>query len=617
LSVKYGLDDIWQKGGTILSKRLNSIDGNDFSRMIELGAEQLNTNAEKVNALNVFPVPDGDTGTNMNLTWTSGLEELRRRPSSHIGKSAEVLAKGLLMGARGNSGVILSQLFRGFAKAIVNLEVINSLQLAMAFQQGVDMAYKAVVKPVEGTILTVAREAAKQGTEQARRVADIALLMNEIVLQATEALSKTPDQLPVLKQVGVVDAGGQGLLYIYNGFVQALGMSGTGSAVYTTNRMPDNKQGAFEAVATAGDIGNQTPNYEPASAQSKLSTEDIEFGYCTEFMVSLNAQKLKNHEFQEQLFRERLSALGDSLLVASDDEWVRVHIHAEHPGTVMNIAMEYGELSRIKIENMRDQHTHILMEELEQAQQGMQHMEGGDSVAPAHVQDGLNVNALKRYGFMAVSAGAGISSIFKSLGVDQVIQGGQSMNPSTEDIVQAVHLIAAQTVFVLPNNANIILAAQQAAQLIEDNKLIVLPTKTIPQGISAMFAFQEQEGLESNIDLMQQAASQVQSGAVTYAMRDTPIEGMEIKKGDFIGIHNSRIVTAEVDLLDSCRKLIDILLTSEGETEAEVVTIYTGEDADEEIDKQLVDYVVQFYPEVEVEIHRGGQPVYYYLISAE
>jgi DAK2 domain fusion protein YloV len=331
-------------------------------------------------------------------------------------------------------------------------------------------------------------------------------------------------------------------------------------------------------------------------------------------MVTLNAQKLKGNEFQEQPFRERLSVLGDSLLVVSDDELVRVHIHAEYPGSVMNVAMEYGELSRIKIENMRDQHTHILMEELEQEKRGIQHLDNAVGAStPVITQEDQDAAKLKKYGFMAVSAGPGISSIFKSLGVDQVMHGGQSMNPSTEEIVQAVNLIAAQTVFVLPNNSNIVLAAQQASQLVEGKTLIVIPTKTIPQGIAAMFAYQEQEELESNIDLMQQAANQVQSGAVTYAVRDTLIDGIEIKQGDFIGIHNSQIVTAEPDLIISCQKLVDVLLASGGE----VVTIYTGEESDEGHSKQLVEYVEQTYTDVEVEIHQGGQPVYYYLISVE
>jgi DAK2 domain fusion protein YloV len=592
-----------------LSKRLNSMNGTDFIRMVEKGAEQLHRNADKVNALNVFPVPDGDTGTNMNMTFTSGLEELRHRPSPHIGKAAEALAKGLLMGARGNSGVILSQLFRGFAKAIANLEEINSVQLAEAFQQGVDIAYKAVVKPVEGTILTVAKEAAKQGVLQAKRITDLTSLMIEIQHKANETLARTPELLPVLKQVGVVDAGGQGLLFIYDGFVQALEQGDSGTAAYTV-RQPE--QPAVYSRAAAAGSGKQAARHEPVSAQAKLATEDIEFGYCTEFMVTLNADKLKSESFQEAAFRDRLSALGDSLLVAADDEWVRVHIHAEYPGSVMNVAMEYGELSRIKIENMRDQHTHILMEELEQEQKDRAAAAEGAEL-PATVEDIQGAGEWKRYGFVAVSAGSGIASILTSLGVDQVIHGGQSMNPSTEDIVLAANRVTAQTVFVLPNNSNILLAAKQAVQLVEGKTLVVIPTKTIPQGIAALIAFQQEEELEPNVDLMQQAAGQVQSGAVTYAVRDTTMDGLDIKQGDFIGIHNSTLVTADADLLISCQKLVDSMLTDGGE----IVTIYAGEAADADQSIQLVEYVKQTYNDVEVEIHKGGQPIYYYLISAE
>ncbi|WP_240417485.1 DAK2 domain-containing protein [Paenibacillus periandrae] len=598
-----------------MSKRLNVLNGTDFIRMVEMGAEQLRQNADKVNALNVFPVPDGDTGTNMNLTFTSGVEELRRRPSSHIGKAAEALAKGLLMGARGNSGVILSQLFRGFAKSVANMDEVNAEQLAAAFQQGVDMAYKAVVKPVEGTILSVAKEAAKQGVHHVKRHSDIQSLMNEIQNKATEALAHTPEQLPVLKQVGVVDAGGQGLLYIYNGFVHALSDADIDMTYTVVERVPSSVRYLAvppKVIGRASNNDKQPGQHEPVSAQAKLATEDIVYGYCTEFMVTLNAHKTKARPFEEHDFRERLSAFGDSLLVVSDDDLVRVHIHAEYPGTVMNAAMEYGELSRIKIENMRDQHTHILMEELELAEQS-HHVDDTASASlltPHVLQEAVK---LKRFGFVAISAGTGISGIFKSLGVDQVIHGGQSMNPSTEDIVQAVNQIDALTVFVLPNNSNILLAAEQAVQLIEGKTLVVIPTHTIPQGIAAMIAFQENEEPEINVKLMQQAADQVESGAVTYAVRDTTLDDLDIKQGDYIGLHNNKIMTADKDLLTACSALIDSLLASGGE----VVTIYTGEEANEEQSQQLVQYIEQTYSDVEVEIHRGGQPVYFYIVSAE
>jgi DAK2 domain fusion protein YloV len=585
-----------------LGKRLNEINGNDFIRMVEAGAGELQANVDKVNALNVFPVPDGDTGTNMSLTLTSGVEELRRRSSAHIGKASEALSKGLLMGARGNSGVILSQLFRGFAKAVADSEAIDSVKLAAAFQHGVDMAYKAVVKPVEGTVLTVAKEAARHSVQQAKRVTDVVVLMKETRDKARDALSRTPDMLPVLKQVGVVDAGGQGLLYIYDGFVQALEQLASldTTAIHTANHA------TAVAIAQA-----RIMQQEPGRAQAKLATEDIEFGYCTEFMVTLNDQKLKGKTFEEGTFRDRLSAMGDSLLVVADEDLVKVHIHAEYPGSVMNAAMEFGELSRIKIENMRDQHTHILHEEAIEQQERRDKAAEVTSAAltvPSHGN-----RELKTYGFVAVSAGQGISDIFTSLGVNEVILGGQSMNPSTEDIVQAVDRVNAHTVFVLPNNSNIILAAQQAAELVEGKKVVVIPTKTIPQGLASVIAYQERADWEENSNLMQQAAGQVQTGTVTFAVRDTTMDDIDIQQNDYIGIHNSAIVSADPDMLNSCQKLMEHLITDS----TEVVTIYMGEEAEEDQTEQLVQYIEQHHKDVDVEVYKGGQPLYYYIISAE
>ncbi|PZE22876.1 DAK2 domain-containing protein [Paenibacillus xerothermodurans] len=585
--------------------------------MVEKGAQHLRENVDQVNALNVFPVPDGDTGTNMNLTLTSGVEELRRRPSQYVGKSAEALAKGLLMGARGNSGVILSQLFRGFSKAVADAESIDARQFAAALQNGVDMAYKAVVKPVEGTILTVAREAAKHGVHQAGRTTAIVELMREICKKGNTALSNTPELLAVLKQVGVVDAGGQGLLFIYEGFLRALEQD---SDAHAGNRLVATA-GAREAL---GDpyIPNAAPHAnrlakadQPKRAQAMLSTEDIEFGYCTEFIVSLNGRNAQNKPFHEQEFREQLSALGNSLLVVADDDLVKVHIHAEYPGSVMNLAMNYGELSRIKIENMRDQHTHLLMEEAEEIHKAA--FMSDDGAVPVDDTDEVSVDqkaeALKQYGFVAVSAGAGFASILSSLGVDEVLHGGQTMNPSTEDIVNAVHRVSARTVFVLPNNSNIILAAQQAVELVDDKQIVVIPTKTLPQGIAAMIAFQANAATEHNVELMQQAVTQVQSGQITYAVRDTQIDDMEIKQGDYIGIHNNKIVTADPDFISACTKLLDSLL----QDGAELVTLYAGEEAQHEQTEQLVKYMEEHYGDAEVEVHQGGQPLYYYIVSAE
>jgi len=592
-----------------LGKRLN-INGNDFIRMVEAGALQLKTNADKVNALNVFPVPDGDTGTNMNLTLTSGVEELRRRPSEHLGKAAEALAKGLLMGARGNSGVILSQLFRGFSKAVADHESADARLFAAALQSGVDMAYKAVVRPVEGTILTVAKEAAKRAGHVAKRTSNVGVVMREVLAGGGEALARTPELLPVLKQVGVVDSGGQGLIYIYEGFASAL------EALEGEPELPGVPYAAFgtESIDVSFEAERPLPaayehGAEPGRAQAKLATEDIEFGYCTEFIVTLNPAKLAGRPFDEERFRRELSQFGDSLLVVADEDLVKVHIHAEYPGSVMNHAQTFGELSRIKIENMRDQHAHLLREEAP----GL-HISAADlpkEAAMAVKQEAAM--AAKRYGFVAVSAGEGISAIFRSLGVDEILPGGQTMNPSTEDIVKSIGKVDAQTVFVLPNNSNIIMAAQQAVELVENKQVIVIPSKSIPQGIAAALAFQEHAAPEENADEMQQALQQVQSGQVTYAVRDTQMDGMDIRQGDYIGIHNGKIVVSEPDCVASCRSLIDRM----AESGAEIVTLYSGEDASEDMTRRLIEYVEQTYPELELEVHSGGQPLYYYIISAE
>lgn len=580
----------------------------------------MTANVNRVNALNVFPVPDGDTGTNMNLTMTSGVEELKRRPNAHLGKAAEALSKGLLMGARGNSGVILSQIFRGFAKYVHDLESANAQQFAAALQNGVDTAYKAVVKPVEGTILTVSKEAAKHAVASVRRYPDIAELMGEVVQAGNQALARTPELLPVLKQVGVVDAGGQGLMCIYEGFFAAM----TGAAVYSeapaTEAVPAPAAGLHrpDVGRPASDAGQ--------SAQSKLRTEDIEYGYCTEFIVNLVPGKVKGLVFDEPAFRQELEKHGDSLLVVADEDLVKVHIHAEYPGNVMNIAMNYGDLSKIKIENMRHQHTHILetdeyayiapVSDLEALKPIPVHtaVHAAEQVpAAAGGAAGLSDGAVSRYGFVSVAMGEGISEIFASLGVDEVISGGQTMNPSTEDIVNAINGIAADTVFVLPNNSNIVLAAKQAVDLAEGKTVVVIPTKSVPQGMAAMLAFDEKADAEANTSAMMHAVGSVQSGQVTFAVRDTTIDGIEIKEGDFIGIHDNKIVTANRDLQETCRNLLDSMMESGGE----VVTILTGEEAQEADTQSIEAYLKDAHPDAEVEIHYGGQPLYAYLFAVE
>ncbi|SEB44574.1 DAK2 domain-containing protein [Paenibacillus sp. GP183] len=575
-----------------MSKRFIIMNGNDFTHMILGGAENLRQNVDRVNGLNVFPVPDGDTGTNMNLTLTFGVEELKRKPSSHIGKAAETLSKGLLMGARGNSGVILSQLFRGFAKNVHDLEEVNAQQFAAALQQGVETAYKAVVKPVEGTILTVSKEAAKHAV-QYRRGEDILELMREVLRSAGEALARTPDQLPILKQVGVVDAGGQGLVCIYEGFITAMqgGAAGAGA--------PLSSAAAAVTAMNVTQAAHQMMSYRPA--QSHMATEDIEFGYCTEFMLTVVPDKVKGLSFTEGQFRDELSKLGDSLLVVSDEELVKIHIHAEYPGEVMNLAMKYGDLSRIKIENMRDQHSNIV--------------EGAENRYSSMHSTALAVNQTeaKPYGFVAVAMGSGITEILTSVGVDIVLSGGQTMNPSTEDLVNAVNRIHAKTVYILPNNSNIILAAQQAKELVEGKQLIVIPTKSIPQGLSAILAFQEQAEPDENTKEMTAAIQRVKSGQVTYAVRDTNMDGMEIKQGHFIGIDNGKIVSSEPGLMAASKKLLEEMI----EESSEIVTILSGEDAKEEDIDELEAFIREMYPEVEIELHPGGQPLYPYIFSVE
>ncbi|MDF2722578.1 MAG: dak phosphatase [Paenibacillus sp.] len=543
-------------GSFFLSKRFKTLDGLEFSNMIYKGAEFLHANAGNVNALNVFPVPDGDTGTNMNMTLTSGVEELKKKTSPHIGKSAEALSKGLLMGARGNSGVILSQLFRGFAKAVQEHETIDPMLFAQALQQGVDTVYKAILKPVEGTILTVAREAAKHGVASARRSGDITTLMREVLSKAQETLDKTPEQLPVLKQVGVVDAGGQGLVHIYEGFFAAL-----------SGELPAAGAAAQPSASAAPPAGELTKH---AHAQAHMATEDIEFGYCTEFMIRLQHGQAASEPFNETEFRSELATHGDSVLVVADDEIVKVHLHAEHPGNVLTYAQKYGDLIKIKIDNMREQHSHIVHDQAAPVQ----------AMAPAPAmakKEEKSTAHKKRYGFVAVAAGDGLAAIFSNLGVDVVLAGGQTMNPSTEDIVDAVEAVPADTVFVLPNNSNIVMAARQAGELL-DRRVIVLPTKTIQQGMSAMLAFQANATPERNAEAMEKAAAGVQSGQITFAVRDTVIDDVAIREGDYLALHNNKIVASAPELSVVCEKLFDSLMAGGGE----MVTILTGADASED-----------------------------------
>ncbi|KHL95500.1 hypothetical protein QW71_12385 [Paenibacillus sp. IHB B 3415] len=591
-----------------MSKR--SINGTDFTAMVLAGAEKLQQHAEHVNSLNVFPVPDGDTGTNMNLTMTAGANELKKNNTASVGQCAGVLSKGLLMGARGNSGVILSQLFRGLGRYAAQYEELNTQQFAAALQTGVDTAYKAVVKPVEGTILTVAKEAARHALYYARRTTDVTELMTEVLAKAKEALANTPELLPVLKQVGVVDSGGQGLVYIYEGFHQYL-TSGS-SAVQT----PVQGQASVPAPIPAAVLTKpeNVLSSVQSSAQSQLSTEDIEFLYDMEFFINRQLGASVKSDFDEEVFRKALSVNGDSIIVISDDETIKVHVHSKTPGEVLNLALMHGEITQIHILNMREQHRDLLTAGMDIAPMPDVFADIPEEKASVQSPAVPPADDLAPYGFIAVSSGDGISDIFRSLGVDAILAGGQTMNPSTEDFVNAISSISAKHIYILPNNSNIVLAAQQAKELLEGERdITVIPSKSIPQGISAAFAFQEEEAVDANTSNMLEAIAQVKSGQVTNAVRDTVIEELEIKAGQYIGISNSKIVAAADELLAVSKQLLASMLVNGDE----IVTVLTGADAEADVTDSLSTWLEETYPQVEVEVHDGGQPLYYYLFSVE
>ncbi|MDY8046215.1 DAK2 domain-containing protein [Paenibacillus polymyxa] len=589
-----------------------SLNGTDFTAMVLAGAEQLQQHAEHVNSLNVFPVPDGDTGTNMNLTMSAGVTELKRGDSSSIGVMSGILSKGLLMGARGNSGVILSQLFRGFSRYAAPYEELNTLQFASALQSGVDAAYKAVVKPVEGTILTVAKEAAKHAVFFSRRTNDITELMEEVLAKAKETLAMTQDMLPVLKQVGVVDSGGQGLVYIYEGFMQHLGSG----LVTSPTAKSDNVRPVFAPhVSERPTATAVVPSPDaPISAQAKLETDNIEFLYDMEFFINRQLGEAQGTDFDEEAFRKALSVDGDSIIVISDDDVIKVHVHSKAPGEVLNLALRYGEITQIRILNMREQHRDLLSAGMDVAPEPEWFAEIPTEPVREEEPSEPPAHELASFGFIAVASGEGIADIFRSLGVDVVLSGGQTMNPSTEDFVNAARSIAAQHIFILPNNSNIILAAEQARELLEMERMVsVIPSKTIPQGIAAAFAFQEEEAFEVNQDNMRDAVTRVKSGQVTYAVRDTTLDDLHITAGHYIGIQDSKIVATEEHLMATSRLLLGKMLVNGDE----IVTILTGSDANQEDTDQLVAWLEENYADAEVEVHEGGQPIYPYLFSVE
>ncbi|WP_019120567.1 DAK2 domain-containing protein [Brevibacillus massiliensis] len=564
------------------------LSGDLFLQMALLGANNLLKNVKTVNALNVFPVPDGDTGTNMNLTFASGVEELTRKPSERIDDAAATLARGLLMGARGNSGVILSQLFRGFHKAVAGKAEINARQFAEALKTGVETAYQAVMKPVEGTILTVAREAAEAAVRKARTTDDIAAVMEGVYSEAQKSLGRTPELLPVLREVGVVDSGGQGLVFIYEGFLRAL----QGATASADKAQPEAAVADMEQLVA-----------EQHHAQIHMKTEDITYGYCTEFMVRLKqSTEAGKKPFIEPAFRSHLAAMGDSLLVVADDELVKVHIHAEHPGEVLQYAQQFGSLHRLKIENMREQHANIVKET------------AGMPTGQPGAADKQSVSKRQKtpYGLIAVAAGSGISELFHGLGVQVVVDGGQTMNPSTEDLLKAIDQVAAEKVYILPNNGNIVMAAKQAAELAEV-PVTVIPTKSVPQGMAAAVAFNSGADEETNTENMLRAIGQVKTGLVTHAIRETKLGEVSIKEGDFIGIADGEIAVAEADLLSCAKSLLQKLV----DEEAGVVTLLYGEGSTKEQAEALQEWLTHIAPDAEAEVSYGGQPLYPFMIAVE
>ena len=549
---------------------MEKINGLVLAEMIDLGSKNLAKNAEKINALNVFPVPDGDTGTNMNLSMSSGAKETAANVVENIGELGKSFSKGLLMGARGNSGVILSQLFRGMSQYIADKKEIDAKEFAEAIQNGVSIAYKAIIKPVEGTILTVAREAAEAGLKAAENTDSVVEVMEAIYAESQASLKRTPDLLPILKEVGVVDSGGQGLVCVYQGFVAAL---------------KGEKIEGLESVET----NVVDMQFEDDHDMDFMSPEDIVYGFCTEFTVRLDKEK---KEFDEDKFRADMSKFGDSLLVISDSEYVKIHVHTETPGEVFNYGQQYGELIKIKSDNMREQHREVLRKQ-----------EAKQATAPKE---------LKEQAMISISMGAGLSKVLTSMGVDYIVEGGQTMNPSTEDIMKAIKEVNAKNIFIFPNNKNIQLAAKQAAELAEEN-VFVIESKTAPQGLAAVMVFNPQVAPEENFANMQEVLSTVSTLEVTHAVRDTNIEGVEIKKDEFMGIRNGKIVVSNLSL----NTVLEELLEKSIDEDTEIVTLYLGEESTEEYTDFLEQLIEEKYPDVEVELIESGQPVYPYIIGVE
>ena len=552
-----------------------TIDAKILSRMFLAGAKNLEAKKEWINELNVFPVPDGDTGTNMTMTIMSAASEVSSLTDPDMETLAKAISSGSLRGARGNSGVILSQLLRGFTKGTKGHKEMDAVVIAAAMEKAVETAYKAVMKPKEGTILTVAREAAVKAAEIAEESANLELFFRAIFEHAEKTLARTPEMLPVLKEAGVVDSGGQGLLEVFRGaFDGYLGK--------------EIDYSAFEKVSSG-----------PAVTRiSQQAEADIKFGYCTEFIILLN-KPLPDEELHS--FKEFLTSIGDSIVLVADDEIVKVHVHTNHPGQAIEKALTFGALSRMKIDNMREEHQEKLIKDAEKA------------AAQQKEQEAEKEEPRKPMGFIAVSIGEGMNEIFRGLGADYLIEGGQTMNPSTEDMLAAIDHVNADHIFILPNNKNIIMAANQAAELTEDKDIIVLPTKTIPQGIVALVNYIPDYTAEENKEAMLAELDSVKTGQVTYAVRDTEIDGMQIRQNDYMGIGDKAILAVGTDLKETTMKMIDAMV----DEDSAIVSIYYGADETEEHAQEIGKMIEEKYPDVEVEINCGGQPIYYFVISVE
>lgn len=563
---------------------ITSINSKLLARMFLAGAKNLDSKKDWINELNVFPVPDGDTGTNMTMTIMSAAKEVSSLTNPTMAELAKAISSGSLRGARGNSGVILSQLFRGFCKVIKEYDEIDVTILCEACQKAVETAYKAVMKPKEGTILTVAKGAAEKALELSDETEDVVTFVEEVIKQAEYVLDQTPEMLPVLKQAGVVDSGGQGLVQVLKGAYDAL----IGKEIdYTIEDAPT------------------------GAAPAKISAEteaEIKFGYCTEFIIVLNAPMSDNEEHAYKAF---LESIGDSIVVVADDEIVKTHVHTNDPGLALQRALTFGSLSKIKIDNMREEHQEKLIKDSQKlaAQQKAEE----EAYEAAQADEKTNNMPAKEMGFVSVSIGEGMNEVFRGLGVDYLIEGGQTMNPSTEDMLNAIEHVNAKTVFILPNNKNIIMAANQAVDLVEDKQIIVIPTKTIPQGITALVNYIPDHSAEENKEQMMAEIENVKTGQVTYAVRDTEIDGKTIKQNDFMGIGDKSILSVGTDLRATTLEMVDAMV----DEDSAIVSIYFGSDSDEDSANELAAAIEEKYPDVEVEVNDGGQPIYYYVISVE